>query len=35
MMLILNLSVELDRQPDEGSQMLVDWVRVWHPADGG
>jgi beta-glucanase (GH16 family) len=34
MMLILNLSVELDHEPAVGSEMLVDWVRVWHPSDG-
>jgi beta-glucanase (GH16 family) len=33
LMLILNLSVELDAEPDGGSEMLVDWVRVWRPAD--
>jgi beta-glucanase (GH16 family) len=29
--LILNLSVERGTNPPPGSQMLVDWVRVWRP----
>ena len=29
--LILNLSVQSGAAPPDGSQMLVDWVRVWRP----
>jgi beta-glucanase (GH16 family) len=29
--LILNLSVQTGHHPPDGSQMLVDWVRVWRP----
>lgn len=30
-MIILNLSVGADHEPEAGAQMLVDWVRVWAP----
>jgi beta-glucanase (GH16 family) len=33
--LVLNLSVKKDARPEAGSEMLVDWVRVWGPADRG
>ena len=34
LMVILNLSVEEGGEPAVGSEMLVDWVRVWRPATG-
>jgi beta-glucanase (GH16 family) len=32
MTIVLNLSVRADGAPPAGSQLLVDWVRVWQPA---
>ncbi len=32
LMLILNLSVQDGHEPEVGSEMAVDWVRVWQPA---
>src|SRR5215218_1726552 len=33
--IILNLSVQQGHKPVSGSQMLVDWLRVWRPATVG
>ncbi|SNR77213.1 glycoside hydrolase family 16 protein [Blastococcus mobilis] len=33
MMIILNLSVRGGYEPEAGAHMLVDWVRVWAPAE--
>ncbi len=32
LMLIINLSVQDGHEPEVGSEMAVDWVRVWQPA---
>lgn len=33
--LVLNLAVYAGKQPVAGTRMLIDWVRVWHPAGPG